>query len=60
MHKLFNLYYMALLGIAIQGCTGMPEDVGCVPVYIGIGYDDEGRREAIYTNEVGCPIIEER
>ena len=59
MHKLFKLYYIVLLGIAIQGCSGMPKDVGCVPVYIGTGYDDEGMATSIYTNEVGCPRIEE-
>lgn len=60
MHKLFKLYYIVLLGIAIQGCSGMSEDVGCVPVHIGTGYDDEGMMEAIYTTEVGCPRLEDR
>ena len=60
MNKLFNIYYIALLTIAIQGCSGMSEDVGCVPIYIGTGYDDEGMMDAIYTNEVGCPRLEER
>lgn len=60
MTKLLYIYYIALLIIAIQGCSGMSEDVGCVPVHIGTGYDDEGMRKSIYTNEVGCPRIEER
>ena len=60
MTKLLYIYYIALLIIDIQGCSGMSEDVGCVPVHIGTGYDDEGMRKSIYTNEVGCPRIEER
>jgi hypothetical protein len=59
MHKLFKLYYIALLGIAIQGCSGMPEDVGCVPIYLGSTFDDEGRYEIIQVEELGCPRIEE-
>ena len=43
----------------VVGCT-MPKDVGCVPIHIGTGYDEDGMREFIYTNEVGCPRIEER
>ncbi len=43
----------------VVGCT-MPEDVGCVPIHIGTGYDEDGMREFIYTNEIGCPRIEER
>ena len=41
------------------GCT-TTDDVGCMPIYIGTGYDEAGMREFIYTNEVGCPRIEER
>ena len=60
MNKLFNIYYIALFIIAIQGCSGMPEDVGCVPIYVGSTFDDEGRYEIIQVEELGCPKIEER
>ena len=49
---LFSLLY-------VVGCT-IPNDVGCVPLHIGTGYDEDGMREAIYVNEIGCPRIEER
>ena len=38
----------------MYACT-TPEDVGCVPVHIGTGYDDEGMRILLETEEVGCP-----
>ena len=37
----------------------MPEDVGCVPIYLGSTFDDEGRYEIIQVEELGCPRIEE-
>jgi len=48
-----------ILALFMVGCT-IPNDVGCVPIHIGTGYDEDGMREAIYVNEIGCPRIEER
>lgn len=48
-----------ILALFMVGCT-VTDDVGCMPIYIGTGYDEDGMREFIYTNEVGCPRIEER
>ena len=45
--------------LCVVGCA-TPGDVGCVPIHIGTGYDEDGMREVIYTNEIGCPRIEER
>ena len=45
--------------LCVVGCA-TPGDVGCVPIHIGTGYDEDGMREAIYVNEIGCPRIEER
>ena len=39
---------------------GEPANVG-EKIHVNItGYDEDGMREFIYTNEVGCPRIEER
>ena len=58
-----NILKLILLSMLLQGCNCLneiaTEDRGCVPVYIGTGYDDEGMATSIYTNEVGCPRIEE-
>jgi len=49
---IFYLFFSFLVGCATT------EDVGCVPIHIGTGYDDEGMTEAIYVNEVGCPPLD--
>ena len=42
----------------VVGCT-TTGDVGCVPIHVGTGYDEDGMMRAIYVNEIGCPRIEE-
>jgi len=58
-YRVFSWAGLAILIFHMYACA-TPEDVGCVPVHIGTGYDEDGMREFIYTNEVGCPRIEER
>jgi hypothetical protein len=54
---IFNILVLYLFFSFLVGCA-TTEDVGCVPIHIGTGYDDEGMREAIYVNEVGCPPLD--
>jgi len=52
-YRIFSWAGLAILIVYMYACT-TPEDVGCVPVYIGTGYDDEGMIQIIETEEVGC------
>ena len=52
-NKIFSWVGLTILIVYMYACT-TPEDVGCVPVHIGTGYDDEGMRILIETEEVGC------
>ena len=54
---IFNILVLYLFFSFLVGCA-TTEDVGCVPIHIGTGYDDEGMTEAIYVNEVGCPPLD--
>tara|TARA_R100000742_G_C4277450_1_gene99333 strand:- start:2713 stop:2895 length:183 start_codon:yes stop_codon:yes gene_type:complete len=48
-------FFIFLLVISLfMGCT-TTEDVGCMPVYIGTAYDEEGMMETLEVEEVGCP-----
>tara|TARA_B100000131_G_scaffold213863_1_gene205619 strand:- start:508 stop:693 length:186 start_codon:yes stop_codon:yes gene_type:complete len=54
---IFNILVLYLFFSFLIGCT-VTDDVGCMPVHIGTGYDDEGMMKTIYTNEVGCPPLD--
>ena len=54
---LFVLVVFVSLISSLVGCT-TSEDVGCVPIYIGTGYDDEGMLMTIRVEEPGCPRID--
>jgi hypothetical protein len=54
---IFNILVLYLFFSFLVGCA-TTEDVGCVPIHIGTGYDEEGMTEAIYVNEVGCPPLD--
>ena len=57
---IFNLFVLVVfvsLVSSLVGCT-TTEDVGCVPMYIGTGYDDEGMLMTIRVEEPGCPRID--
>ena len=58
LNRIFNGSLFIIL-LCFVGCT-TTDDVGCMPIYIGTGYDEDGMRKFIYTNEIGCPRIEER
>ena len=57
---IFNLFVLVVFVFFISslvGCT-TTEDVGCVPMHIGTGYDDEGMLMTIRVAEPGCPRID--
>ena len=54
---IFNILDLYLFFSFLVGWT-VTDDVGCMPVHIGTGYDDEGMMKTIYTNEVGCPPLD--
>jgi len=53
---IINVLIFYLFFSFLVGCT-VPEDVGCVPVHIGTGYDEEGTAQIIEVEEIGCPRI---
>ena len=55
--NLFILFVFVGFLSLLVGCT-TSEDVGCVPMYIGTGYDDEGMLMTIRVEEPGCPRID--
>ena len=50
---LLLILFLLFLSLFI-GCN-TTEDVGCVPIHVGAGYDDNGMREIILVEEMGCP-----
>lgn len=55
--NLFILFVFVGFLSLLVGCT-TSEDVGCVPMYIGTGYDEEGMLMTIRVEEPGCPRID--
>lgn len=43
--------------LLLTGCV-TSDDVNCVPIHIGTGYDDNGMLMTIRVEEPGCPRID--
>ena len=57
---IFNLgvlFVFVSLVSSLVGCT-TSNDVNCVPIHIGTGYDSDGMLMTIQVEEPGCPRID--
>jgi len=57
---IFNLgvlFVFVSLVSSLVGCTSV-DPTPCVPMHIGVGYDDDGMLRTIQVEEMGCPRID--
>ena len=57
---IFNLgvlFVFVSLVSSLVGCTSV-DPTSCVPMHIGVGYDDDGMLRTIQVEEMGCPRID--
>ena len=57
---IFNLgvlFVFAFLISLLVGCTTV-DPTPCVPMHIGVGYDEDGMLRTIQVEEMGCPRID--
>ncbi len=57
---IFNLgvlFVFVSLVLSLVGCASV-DPTPCVPMHIGVGYDDDGMLRTIQVEEMGCPRID--